>query len=390
MGVFSFLPSSRFIEASERGSSVLIVSFRVLRGRIDLNETFDLGQLPYDTLQLSSPYRQWFADGIPETADHPGAFEDGLRRFIASGRYQEVVFFGQCAGANGAVDFGLRCGATAIVVTALESLFGLCPYFNRVVARPAADTIRRRMREWPAISRSVSPAIYSFYGAESVQDLLYARACRRQLGAAPLFVRQVGHHTAMREKLGLPRFLRNLAEHRDLGIESHLVDVDLKRLGPFALAYRQAGRRRLSGYEVDLVPRDEVERYVLATLLFRLGQPQAAELLLRESPDEAISEQARLFMLARTLIANGATKELPPILQRLAELAPQTMERLRAFHPKWTARQDEIAASQQTSVAACDDDSDDDSTERTFERASPRNLTEKEGGRSGEAELCGS
>jgi hypothetical protein len=338
MSISAFLPPSTSVREINRGSDVLVVSFRVPFPGIDPHQHVDFGETPFDEVQFISPPSQWFAEGIPETFGNPGSFEDGLRRFIASGQYREVIFFGRCAGAYGAMDFGLRCGATAIIALRLESLFGLCRYFNHRASREAADIIRRRIKEWPAVSRAVSPRIFPFYGAESVPDLLYARACRRQIGASPLFLRRSAHDPALLKLIRLPIFFRNLVEHRELGIEKHLVNIDLKRLGPFGLAYWRATRGRPKKVTINIEPRDEVERYMIAATWFQLGEPRRAWPLLQEGPDDAISERARLFLLARAMIASGVGHKVHPMERRLRALDPRAFQRLEALYPEWARR----------------------------------------------------
>lgn len=328
MGLAGFLPESDFLAATERGSDALLVGFSPFgtkRGRFALTRAVEA--LSCDIIRVNSPDEQWYVGGIPETAATPGGFEAGLRAYIAARSYRRVVFYGASKGAYGAVDFGLRAGATAIVATGLELLWGVCGVFRAVASDRAQAGMRQRLREWPALARESGAAIHSFYGIEEVTDLLYARASKRVLDQEAHLVRRCGHAVpiVIEREVGLARFLGAVLEGSGFaGFERECAGLDLARMGRFitgcAVARRRAPRR--PGLARGAAPETEAERYVVATALIENGAAAAALPLVRQRAGQDISEPARLLLLARCLFELRELEEAAAIARRLLQDEP--------------------------------------------------------------------
>ncbi|MDA8050033.1 MAG: hypothetical protein M0002_08510 [Rhodospirillales bacterium] len=331
-------PRSPYVASSIRGADRLVVLF--------CPAGTPAGKFPrllksptrrYDVLAFNAPDSQWYVDGIPETAGQPGRFEQALSAFIGSGGYRRVLFCGASKGAFGAVDFGLRCGANSILVTGLESLYGLCAMFRAVVPPALAIRQRRRLGEWPSLARASPARIHSFYGVESVSDLLYAWVAPRRLGAKALVLARAGHFLppAIEARAGLTALIDDILERDGLaGLEQSLADLDLDRIGRAAVAYVQGTdrRRHRPAFRPGLVPRNEAERYVVAAALQAQKRPRAALRLLEAPYGAVIGETAWQTLRARALLDAGEARAAEPIARRLHEADPTSLEPAQLLH----------------------------------------------------------
>ncbi len=332
MRIEKFLPRSPYAASFDRGTDRLVVVFCPVGtpvGQFAGSERLGVGR--YDVAAFNCPDAQWYLGGIPETLGHPERFEAGLRAFIASGGYRRVLFCGLSKGAFGAVDFGLRCGAASILAAGLESVYGLCSYFRRVVPPALAGRQRERLREWPALARASPARIHSLYGVESVTDLFYAWVARRRLGAPALLVARAGHflRPVIEERVGFARLIEEVLERDRLGqLETSLVTVDLGRIGRSALAYVQASQRQRTrpGFSPGFHPLKPIERYAVAAALVAQGKPLEALALLAKPRGPAIGAAAWEALRARALLDAGNWAAAEPIARRLREADPAAHE----------------------------------------------------------------
>ena len=333
MRIEEFLPRSPYAASFDRGADRLVVVFSPVGARAGrFPGIAELGAGRYDVAAFNCPDEQWYVEGVPETADEPGRFEGGLRAFVAAGRYRRVLFCGVSKGAYGAVDFGLRCGATAILAAGLESIYGLCALFRRVVPPMLAERQRERLRDWPALARASGARIHSFYGVESVTDLLYARVAPRRLGAKALLVQRAGHFLlpVIEARVGFDALIEEVLERDRFGrLEASLVEVDLGRTGRSSVGYVQAtqfGRIR-AGFSPGIRPRGAVERYAAAAALIAQQRPEEALALLVGAPRGGpIRPAAWETLRARALLEAGRWAEAEPIARRLKEEDPTAHE----------------------------------------------------------------
>lgn len=338
MQVERFLPPSAYVQSIERGAEWLLVAFSPAGtppGK--LPSVLQSGSAPYDVLAINSPDSQWYVDGIPETADQPGRFELGLREFIQACGYRRVLFWGASKGAFGAVDFGLRCGAHSILVTGLESLYGLCPMFRTLVPAPIAEQQRKRLAEWPALARVSRARVHSFHGVESVTDLLYAWVAPRRLGARAHVLARAGHYLppVIAARAGMAALIDDVLQRDGLaGLERSLVDIDFDRIGRCTVAHVQSTERRRHrpGFKTGIVPRDETEAYVAAAALVAERRPRSALAHLRWTHGAVIRDTAWDTLRARALLNVGDAASAEPIARHLHEADPKALDPVLLLH----------------------------------------------------------
>jgi len=352
MRIERFLPRSEYAKSFDRVADRLVVIFSPAGAPAgQFSGIRGAGAGRHDILAFNSPDAQWYVGGIPETADQPGRFEQGLVEFIRTGRYRRVLFCGASKGAFAAVDFGLRCGATSILVTGLESLHGLCAMFRSVVPAPVAARQRRRLAEWPALARASKVPVLSFYGAESLTDLLYAWVAPRRLGAKALLLAKAGHFLppVIQERVGLGALIEAALERNDLaGLEQSLADVDLARIGRSAVAFVQGTERHRyhAWFDPGIEPQTETEAYAAAAALVVQRRPRAALTLLERPHGAVIRDEPWDLLRARALLGAGDAEAAEPIARRLHDADPSALEPVQALHRALmgSGRRDEAAA----------------------------------------------